>query len=74
LSLRPLWRPEPGGLCLIYAVFAVRVVDLHGYTPHLKGTVETLNGAVKSMFFAGLDRKIIAACRTGRCAEPSSWA
>jgi len=34
-------------------VFAVRVVDLHGYTPHLKGTVETLNGAVKSMFFAG---------------------
>jgi len=55
-------------------VFAVRVVDLHGYTPHLKGTVETPNGAVKAMFFAGLDRKIIAACRTGRCAEPSSWA
>lgn len=38
------------------AVFAVRVADLPGYTPHLKGTIETLNGAVKTMFFAGLPR------------------
>lgn len=38
------------------AVFAVRVADLPGYTPHLKGTVETLNNAVRSMFFAGLPR------------------
>ncbi|MEU0156403.1 transposase family protein [Micromonospora fulviviridis] len=37
-------------------VFAVRVADLPGYTPHLKGTVETLNGAAQSMFFAGLPR------------------
>lgn len=36
------------------AVFAVKVGDLPGYTPHLKGSVETLNGAAKSMFFAGL--------------------
>ena len=38
------------------AVFAVRVVDLPGYTPHLKGLIETLNAAVKVMFFAGLPR------------------
>lgn len=38
------------------AVFAVKVGDLPGYTPHLKGSVETLNGAAKSMFFAGLPR------------------
>lgn len=36
--------------------FAVRVVDLPGYTPHLKGTVETINGAVDRMLFAGLPR------------------
>ncbi|MEV6322719.1 Mu transposase C-terminal domain-containing protein [Nocardia sp. NPDC051787] len=36
--------------------FAVRVVDLPGYTPHLKGTVETVNGAVDRMLFAGLPR------------------
>ncbi|MGO4614714.1 Mu transposase C-terminal domain-containing protein [Nocardia sp. 2YAB30] len=36
--------------------FAVRVVDLPGYTPHLKGTVEAVNGAVDRMLFAGLPR------------------
>ncbi len=38
------------------AVFAVKVKDLPGYTPHLKGSIETLNGAAKTMFFAGLPR------------------
>nr|WP_258081619.1 Mu transposase C-terminal domain-containing protein [Nocardia nova] len=37
-------------------VFAVRVVDLPGYTPHLKGTVEMVNGAVEQMLFAQLPR------------------
>ena len=37
-------------------VFAVRVQDLPGYTPHLKGSVETLNNAAAVMFFAGLPR------------------
>jgi AAA domain/Mu transposase, C-terminal len=36
--------------------FAVRVTPLPGYTPHLKGTVETVNGAVERMLFAGLPR------------------
>ena len=40
----------------VLAGFAVKVVDLPGYTPHLKGTVETLNGAAERMFFAGLPR------------------
>lgn len=35
-------------------VFAVGVEDLPGYTPHLKGSVETLNNAVRSMFVAEL--------------------
>lgn len=37
-------------------VFAVRVQDLPGYTPHLKGSVETLNNAARVMFFAELPR------------------
>jgi putative transposase len=37
-------------------VFAVRVEDLPGYTPHLKGTVEGLNAAAEGMFFAQLPR------------------
>ncbi len=36
--------------------FAVRLVPLPGYTPHLKGTVETVNGAVEKMLFAQLPR------------------
>jgi putative transposase len=28
----------------VLAGFAVKVVDLPGYNPHLNGTVETLNG------------------------------
>ena len=38
------------------AVFAVRVEDLPGYAPFLKGSVEALNGAAKTMLFAGLPR------------------
>ncbi|MEV0415020.1 DDE-type integrase/transposase/recombinase [Streptomyces sp. NPDC050448] len=34
--------------------FAVPVVDLPAYSPHLKGTVEALNRAAKQMFFASL--------------------
>ncbi|WP_407675005.1 Mu transposase C-terminal domain-containing protein [Nocardia puris] len=36
--------------------FAVRVVDLPGYTPHLKGAVETINGAVEDMLVSGMPR------------------
>nr|WP_116208972.1 DDE-type integrase/transposase/recombinase [Streptomyces olivoreticuli] len=36
--------------------FAVAVVDLPAYTPHLKGTVEALNDAVEEMHFAVLPR------------------
>jgi hypothetical protein len=45
-----------GTVAAACAVFVVRIADLPGYTPHLKGSVETLNGAAKSMFFAGLPR------------------
>jgi putative transposase len=38
------------------AVFAVRVDDLPGYAPFLKGSIEALNGAAKTMLFAGLPR------------------
>lgn len=34
--------------------FAVPVVDLPAYSPHLKGTVEALNKAAKQMFFVQL--------------------
>lgn len=34
--------------------FAVPVLDLPAYSPHLKGTVEALNKAAKQMFFASL--------------------
>lgn len=37
-------------------VFAVRVIDLPAYTAHLKGTVETINGAAEKMLFAALPR------------------
>ncbi len=38
----------------VLAGFAVRTGPLPGYTPHLKGSVETLNGAMERMFAAGL--------------------
>ena len=40
----------------VLAGFAVRVVALPAYTPHLKGTVEAVNGAADQMLFAGLPR------------------
>ncbi|MCW2133409.1 putative transposase [Arthrobacter sp. VKM Ac-2550] len=40
----------------VLAGLAVRVVALPGYTPHLKGTVESLNNAAETMFFAALPR------------------
>ena len=36
--------------------FAVPVTPMPGYQPHLKGTVEGLNGAAEAMHFAGLPR------------------
>ena len=40
----------------VLAGFAVRVVALPAYTPHLKGTVEAVNGAADQMLFAGMPR------------------
>ncbi len=43
------------------------------YTPHLKGTVETLNAAVKSTFLAGLPRYTAAPrLANGRPANPDA--
>jgi putative transposase len=40
----------------VLAGFAVRTGPLPGYTPHLKGSVETVNGAMERMFAAALPR------------------
>lgn len=45
-----------GTVAAVMAGFAVKVQDLPAYTPHLKGTVETLNRAAEAMFFAGMPR------------------
>ncbi len=51
--------------------FAVRITPLPGYTPHLKGTVETVNGAVERMLFAGLPRYTHAqTLASGALADP----
>ena len=53
--------------------FAVRVTPLPGYTPHLKGTVETVNGAVERMLFAGLPRYTHAqTLASGALADPDA--
>ena len=50
---------------------AVSVDALPGYTPHLKGSVETLNGAAEEMLFAALPRYTHAqTLRNGRPADP----
>jgi putative transposase len=55
------------------AGFAVTVGPLPPYTPHLKGTVETLNGAAAQMFFAGLPRYTGAqTLANGRPADPDA--
>jgi putative transposase len=40
----------------VLAGFAVKVEDLPAYMPHLKGSVETVNGGFERMFVAGLPR------------------
>ena len=70
----------------VLAGFAVATGPLPGYTPHLKGSVETVNGAMGRMFAAGLPATRTPSCRpTGsrwtrtrrRCgsrpAPPSCW-
>ncbi len=53
--------------------FAVRITPLPGYTPHLKGTVETVNGAVERMLFAGLPRYTHAqTLASGALADPDA--
>ena len=57
----------------VLAGFAVRVVPLPAYTPHLKGTVETVNGAAGRMFFAGLPRYTGAqTLANGRSIDPDA--
>ena len=57
----------------VMAGFAVTVGPLPPYTPHLKGTVETVNGAAGQMFFAGLPRYTGAQTLTnGRPADPDA--
>ena len=57
----------------VMARFAVTVGPLPPYTPHLKGTVETLNGATAQMFFAGLPRFTGAqTLANGRPADPEA--
>lgn len=45
-----------GTVTAALGAFAMRVTGLPAYTPHLKGTVETLNGAVERMLFAEMPR------------------
>ncbi|MFC8230630.1 Mu transposase C-terminal domain-containing protein [Streptomyces sp. NPDC057287] len=51
--------------------FAVPVIDLPAYTPHLKGTIEALNGAVEEMLFVSMPRYAHRQTLTGgRIADP----
>ncbi|MFF3459698.1 Mu transposase C-terminal domain-containing protein [Streptomyces sp. NPDC002730] len=51
--------------------FAVPVVDLPAYSPHLKGTIEALNGAVEDMLFVSMPRYVHRQTLTGgRTADP----
>ncbi len=50
----------------VMAGFAVKVEDLPAYTPHLKGSVETLNRASVPMFFSGLPRYTGAQVKANR--------
>ncbi|MEV5676464.1 transposase family protein [Streptomyces sp. NPDC052179] len=53
--------------------FAVAVIDLPAYTPHLKGTVEALNDAAEEMHFAVLPRYTHRQKLTGgRPADPDA--
>ncbi|MEU7011877.1 Mu transposase C-terminal domain-containing protein [Streptomyces sp. NPDC046332] len=51
--------------------FAVPVVDLPAYSPHLKGTIEALNNAVEQMLFVSMPRYTGQQKLTGgRTADP----
>lgn len=53
--------------------FAVPVVDLPAYTPHLKGTIEALNDAVEEMLFASMPRYVHQQTLPGgRTADPDA--
>ena len=57
----------------VLAGFAVKVEDLPAYMPHLKGSVETVNGASERMFVAGLPRYTKAPRLTnGRPVDPDA--
>jgi putative transposase len=57
----------------VLAGFAVRVGPLPGYTPHLKGSVETVNGASERMFAAGPPRYTHAQLQAdGRPVDPDA--
>ncbi|MEV0850572.1 Mu transposase C-terminal domain-containing protein [Streptomyces sp. NPDC049954] len=43
---------------LALGAFAVPVIDLPPYNPHLKGTIEALNGAVEDMLFVSMPRYV----------------
>lgn len=70
----------------VLAGFAVSVGPLPGYTPHLKGSVETVNGASERMFAAACPAIPMRSCRPAagrwtrtrrRCgsrpSSPSCW-
>jgi len=57
----------------VLAGFAVKVEDLPGYRPHLKGSIETVNGASERMFVAGLPRYTHAqTLANGRPVDPDA--
>ena len=57
----------------VLAGFAVSTGPLPGYTPHLKGSVETVNGASERMFAAGLPRYTHAQLQaSGRPVDPDA--
>lgn len=55
------------------AAYAVPVIDLPAYNPHLKGTIEALNDAVEEMLFVSLPRYVHRQTLTGkRTADPDA--
>ncbi|WP_234309380.1 Mu transposase C-terminal domain-containing protein [Streptomyces sp. NRRL F-5193] len=56
---------------LALGAFAVPVVDLPAYSPHLKGTIEALNDSVEEMLFVSMPRYTSQQKLTGgRTADP----
>jgi putative transposase len=55
--------------------FAVPLIDLPAYTPHLKGTIEALNDAVEEMLFVSMPRYVHQQTMPGgRTADPDATA